>query len=244
MLSPDRGSGVGRSQSRYGEMIINGERMRWRWQVVQGLPFTPAWSPVSGRRHAAESRRIRAARTALPAGRDLEDLDLDLDRYPAARHACARLNPASKGQSAEQHPAGCSAFWFSINRRGGSVLLHHRHIRPVLIREWSPPMDGIPATIWASRTTSDLTSATPLARMRRATPRLAASHRPTGSGQTRERTGIALGPAPFLSAGSPQTRARSRAVAGADQRNIRRSAGTGTTGLRTRSAARAAGPQP
>lgn len=106
MLSPDRGSGVGRSQSRYGEMIINGERMRWRWQVVQGLPFTPAWSPVSGRRHAAESRRIRAARTALPAGRDLEDLDLDLDRYPAARHACARLNPASKGQSAEQHPAG------------------------------------------------------------------------------------------------------------------------------------------
>ena len=39
----DPGSAVGRSQSRYGEMIINGERMRWRWRVVPGLPFTPTW---------------------------------------------------------------------------------------------------------------------------------------------------------------------------------------------------------
>jgi hypothetical protein len=46
-----------------------------------------------------------------------------------------------------------SASWFGINRRGGSVLLHHRHIRPVLIREWSTPMDGITATISASQTT-------------------------------------------------------------------------------------------
>ncbi len=49
-----------------------------------------------------------------------------------------------------------SAFWFRINRRGGSVLLHHRHLRLVLIREWSPPMDGIAATIYASQTTADL----------------------------------------------------------------------------------------
>lgn len=47
-----------------------------------------------------------------------------------------------------------SALWFGVNRRAGGVLLHHRHIRPVLIREWSRPMDGIDATIWASRTTS------------------------------------------------------------------------------------------
>jgi hypothetical protein len=48
------------------------------------------------------------------------------------------------------------ATWFAINRRGGNVILHHRHIRPVLIRDWSPPMDGIGAAIWASRTTADL----------------------------------------------------------------------------------------
>jgi hypothetical protein len=47
-----------------------------------------------------------------------------------------------------------SAAWFGVHRRGGSVLLHHRHIRPVLIREWSPPMEGITATIWVSQTTS------------------------------------------------------------------------------------------
>jgi hypothetical protein len=44
-----------------------------------------------------------------------------------------------------------SAMWFSIKRRGGSVLLHQRHNRPVLIRDWSTPMDGITATIWTSR---------------------------------------------------------------------------------------------
>ena len=48
------------------------------------------------------------------------------------------------------------ATWFGIHRRGGNIILHHRHIRPVLIREWSPRMDGIGAAIWASRTTADL----------------------------------------------------------------------------------------
>ena len=33
------------------------------------------------------------------------------------------------------------------------VILHHGHIRPVLIRDWSRSMDGIAATIWADQTT-------------------------------------------------------------------------------------------
>jgi hypothetical protein len=49
---------------------------------------------------------------------------------------------------------GRSALWFARTRRGGGSILHHRHIRPVLIRDWSPKMDGITATIWASQTTS------------------------------------------------------------------------------------------
>jgi hypothetical protein len=40
-----------------------------------------------------------------------------------------------------------SAMWFRLNRRAGSVILHHRHIGPVLIREWSREMDGITAAI-------------------------------------------------------------------------------------------------
>ena len=48
----------------------------------------------------------------------------------------------------------CGALRFAANRRGGNVILHHRHIRPVLIRDWSRPMDGVAATIWASASTS------------------------------------------------------------------------------------------
>jgi hypothetical protein len=47
----------------------------------------------------------------------------------------------------------CSTLFFALNRRGGNVILRHRHIQPVLIRDWSPQMDGITVTIWASQTT-------------------------------------------------------------------------------------------
>jgi len=47
-----------------------------------------------------------------------------------------------------------SATWFAAYRRAGALTLHHRLIRPVLVRDWSTPMDGIQATIWASQSTS------------------------------------------------------------------------------------------
>jgi hypothetical protein len=49
-----------------------------------------------------------------------------------------------------------STLWFQLYRRGGRVILHHGHIRPVLIRDWSSKMDGITSTIWASQTTLPL----------------------------------------------------------------------------------------
>jgi len=69
--------------------------------------------------------------------------------FPDTPHYAATRPAQSKTQSNDRHER--SAIWFAVNRRGGNVLLHHRHIRPVLVREWSPPMDGIAATIWASR---------------------------------------------------------------------------------------------
>jgi hypothetical protein len=57
--------------------------------------------------------------------------------------------PASRASSGK-NAAPC---FFRVNRHGGNVILHHRHIQPVLIRDWSPRMDGIAATIWASKTT-------------------------------------------------------------------------------------------
>jgi hypothetical protein len=46
-----------------------------------------------------------------------------------------------------------SATFFALNRRGGNTILHHRHIRPVLVRDWSRAMDGIQATIYESANT-------------------------------------------------------------------------------------------
>jgi len=72
--------------------------------------------------------------------------------FPDTRDYGATHPSKISGNTADRHDR--SAMWFSIKRRGGGVLLHHRHIRPVLVREWSTPMDGIVATIWASRNTT------------------------------------------------------------------------------------------
>jgi hypothetical protein len=57
-------------------------------------------------------------------------------------------------QSLQRHER--STLWFQLYRRGGRVILHHGHLRSVLIRDWSRSMEGIAATIWASRTTLPL----------------------------------------------------------------------------------------
>jgi hypothetical protein len=76
--------------------------------------------------------------------------------FPQTRrygHGPARPVTTSR-QSLQRHER--SSLWFQLYRRGGRVILHHGHIRPVLIRDWSRPMDGIAATIWASQTTLPL----------------------------------------------------------------------------------------
>jgi hypothetical protein len=74
--------------------------------------------------------------------------------YPDTRQHGA-LGPTGAGAQSRDR-TDRSAYWFGINRRGGTGILHHRHIRPVLVRDWSPRMDGITATIFASKTTIDL----------------------------------------------------------------------------------------
>ncbi len=74
--------------------------------------------------------------------------------FPDTRHHGAIHPPKVGAQSRDRHSR--SAFWFARMRRGGGAILHHRHIRPVLIRDWSPKMDGIAGTIWASQTTSSI----------------------------------------------------------------------------------------
>jgi hypothetical protein len=76
--------------------------------------------------------------------------------FPETReHGTVRTAAVSRRSLARRDR---SAFWFRMNQSGGSMILHHRHIRLVLVRGWSTPMDGITATIWASRTTIRLGS--------------------------------------------------------------------------------------
>ncbi|MGE2818040.1 hypothetical protein ACQI5H_23285 [Mycobacterium heidelbergense] len=56
---------------------------------------------------------------------------------------------------------GRSADWFACNRRGGTVILYHRHVTPVRGRDWAPEMDGITATIAASGSTINFGPKTP-----------------------------------------------------------------------------------
>jgi hypothetical protein len=72
--------------------------------------------------------------------------------FPDTREHGSIHPPKVSENSRDRHHR--SAFWFAHTRRGGGAILHHRHIRPVLSRDWSPKMDGIAATIWASQTTS------------------------------------------------------------------------------------------
>jgi len=72
--------------------------------------------------------------------------------YPQTReHGATRMARVGEN-SLDRHAR--SATWFAVHRRAGAVILHHRHIRPVLVRDWSTPMDGIQATIWATQSTS------------------------------------------------------------------------------------------
>jgi hypothetical protein len=71
--------------------------------------------------------------------------------FPDTRaHSSRRIEtPATAGL--DRHDR--SATFFALKRRGGNPILHHRHIRPVLVRDWSPAMDGIQATIHESANT-------------------------------------------------------------------------------------------
>jgi hypothetical protein len=46
-----------------------------------------------------------------------------------------------------------NATWFARNRAGGRRILYHRHIAPVLVRDWSVRMEVFEGTVAASADT-------------------------------------------------------------------------------------------
>ncbi|MGI5292035.1 hypothetical protein ACQEVF_53235 [Nonomuraea polychroma] len=43
--------------------------------------------------------------------------------------------------------------WFIVNRRCGNIILHHRTVHPVVVREWSVQMEKYAGAIWWSQRT-------------------------------------------------------------------------------------------
>jgi TniQ len=73
--------------------------------------------------------------------------------FPETReHGAIRLTNPSPA-SFERTIRG--ALWFAKNRLGGGPILHHRHIRPVLARDWATKMDGMIAIVPASASLFD-----------------------------------------------------------------------------------------
>ncbi len=71
--------------------------------------------------------------------------------FPDTRAHRSSRNETPATSSLDRHDR--SATYFALKRRGGNTMLHHRHIRSVLVRDWSQAMDGIVATISESAST-------------------------------------------------------------------------------------------
>ncbi|MFJ9211064.1 hypothetical protein CU044_0485 [Streptomyces sp. L-9-10] len=60
------------------------------------------------------------------------------------------LSPLHRGRT-KRHEN--SALWFSRNRKAGSALLRHNHIRPVIDHAWAQDYERDRGAIWHSKRT-------------------------------------------------------------------------------------------
>ncbi len=60
-----------------------------------------------------------------------------------------KATEGADGESGHSAPAARAA----AGRRG-NVIPHHRTVNPVLVREWSTPMEAFAGAIWQSRRTT------------------------------------------------------------------------------------------
>ncbi|MBA2324539.1 hypothetical protein [Streptomyces sp. A5-4] len=89
-----------------------------------------------------------------------------LNTYTPAR--IKGVVPALHGSTIRRHEKG--ATWFDRNRKAGSTLLRHIHIKPALVRAWAPAYERVEGAIWHStRIDSDMQTQT--ARQRAAQPK-------------------------------------------------------------------------
>jgi hypothetical protein len=150
----------------------------WRWEgdpagdrqhrAIQPAPRSLHWrrlaagDPDGQRRFAAEiGRRLGQPDYQPKVTRDpiAHWIDDDCWRPPSLPRPPTEPCPASANSTTtkpNQHSLDRhhrSAHWFARNRRGGRVILYHRHIGPVLARDWSRKMEQFVDTVEASAET-------------------------------------------------------------------------------------------
>jgi hypothetical protein len=139
--------------------------LHWRRQA--------AGDPDGQRRFAAEiGRRLGQPDYQPKVGKDpiAHWIDDDCWRPPSLPPTTYRTLPGfgnptiTKPHQHSIHRHHRSAHWFARNRRGGRVILYHRHIGPVLARDWARKMEQFVGTVEASaetRTVNDIGSQEP-----------------------------------------------------------------------------------
>jgi hypothetical protein len=141
------------------EALSFSSRIASFWSYTVNLTTTSPQGPLSGVPAIAWNRtyfvdgvmRASRLRSARPDRGDPQE-DLHLNGFAALLYD-GHLDTTVTRANRERHDK--AVLWFSRKRRPGQVILHHRTVRPVVIREWSIRMEQFAGAIWQSQRTTD-----------------------------------------------------------------------------------------
>jgi hypothetical protein len=128
--------------------------LHWRRLAADGPDGQRRFAAEIGRRLGEPHYRPRVTQDPIAHWIDQDcwqPPSLPKTTYRAPRGTSGTTAAKPNQQSIDRNRR--SATWFARNRRGGRVILYHRHLGPVLVRDWSTPMDLFTATVAASADT-------------------------------------------------------------------------------------------
>jgi hypothetical protein len=135
--------------------------LHWRRLAAGGPDHQRRFAAEIGRRLGEPDYRPRVTQDPIAHWIDQDcwqPPSLPTTTYLAQRGFGGSSLPKVNEQSRDRNRR--SATWFARNRRGGRVILYHRHVGPVLVRDWSVRMDLFTATVAASADTWKFRNAT------------------------------------------------------------------------------------
>lgn len=120
----------------------------WRRQAAGGPDGQRRFAAEIGRRLGDPTYRPRITRDPIAHWIEQDcwqPPSLPKTIYRTARGSGSASTPKTNPQSDDRHRR--SVTWFARNRQAGRVILYHRHIGPVLVRDWSTRMDLFTGTV-------------------------------------------------------------------------------------------------